>query len=829
MTSAQCDSTVTPEQFRDRILDHACRTVGKAVVTMTADDWLQATAHACRDLMAPAWLASHDAFYRDNDKVVCYLSMEFLIGRSLSGNLVKLGLYDTCRKAYELLGLDWKSTAFCEPEAGLGNGGLGRLAACLLDSLATVGVRAWGYGIRYDYGMFRQRLVGGEQVEEPDDWARHGNPWEFKREKSVFEVQFGGRVIQFTDAEGRIRHEWVDGERVLAVGRDQAIPGFQSEVVNTLRLWRAESPHTFDLGRFNTGDYVDAVRSGIESQNLSRILYPDDSTHSGKELRFKQEYFFVCASMRDILRRFLKLNPDLAALPDKIAIQLNDTHPAIAIPELMRLLVDVHQMDWDRAWDICRRTFAYTNHTVMPEALETWPVEMFARLLPRHYEIVCEINRRFLDEVRRVRPGEFDLYRRVSIIDEEGGRRVRMAHLAFVGSHKVNGVAAVHTDLIRKGLFRDLDTVLPGRIVNVTNGVTPRRWLMLSNRQLTELINQRIGTGWQGDLSGLTALEPFANDTATLDALDAVKAHNKRRLARLVAEAAGIDIDPSSLFDVQVKRIHEYKRQLLNLLHVVTLYNRIRAGATEGMVPRTVILGGKAAPAYHMAKRIIRLAGDIAGVVNSDPGVNGWLRLVYMPNYNVSNAQIIIPGADVSEQISTAGTEASGTSNMKFALNGALTIGTLDGANIEIKDEVGEDNIFIFGLNADQANDMRAGRRQDSWDHYHNDPELRQALDMIAAGWFSPDQQDRHRPIVDALLGHDEFLVLTDYRAYVDCQRRVAALYLDRREWHRRALLNVARMGRFSSDRTVTEYARLIWGVAPGAAAAHRPARAAAE
>ncbi len=807
--------TLSAEEFRDRILDHVCKTIGKNQQTMTADDWQQATAYACRDLMAPAWLASHEANYRTNPKVVCYLSMEFLIGRSLSGNLVKLGLYETCRKAYELLGLDWKNIAFSEPEAGLGNGGLGRLAACLMDSLATIGVPGWGYGIRYDYGMFRQRLVGGEQIEEPDDWARNGSPWEFKREKSVFEVQFGGRVIHFTDAQGRLRHEWVDGERVVAVGRDQAITGFLSQTVNTLRLWRADALNTFDLSRFNTGDYVDAVRGGIESQNLSRILYPDDSTHSGKELRFKQEYFFVAASLQDILRRFSKLNPDLKALPDKIAIQLNDTHPAIAIPELMRLLLDLHGMGWEEAWDICVRTFAYTNHTVMPEALETWPVDMFSRLLPRHYQIVCEINHRFLEHVQHIRPGDFDLYRRISIIDEEGGRRVRMAHLAFVGSHKVNGVAAVHTDLIRRGLFHDLDVVLPGRIVNVTNGVTPRRWLMLSNRQLSELISSHIGGTWPRHLDQLKTLEPFAEDADFLGKLDAVKAHNKRRLAALIAETTGVHVNPASLFDIQVKRIHEYKRQLLNLLHVVTLYNRIRAGATQGMVPRTVILGGKAAPAYHMAKRIIRLASDIAQLVNHDPAINGWLRLVFIPNYNVSQAQIIIPGADLSEQISTAGTEASGTGNMKFALNGALTIGTLDGANIEIKDEVGEDNIFIFGLDADQANDLRSTRRQATWDLYHADPELRQALDVIANGWFSPEDCNRHRPIVDALMTHDEFLVLTDYRAYIDCQARVAALFGDHRQWNQRALLNIARMGRFSIDRTAHDYARQIWNVEP--------------
>jgi starch phosphorylase len=741
--------------------------------------------------------------------------MEFLIGRSLSANLVNLGLYDVCREAYGLLGLDWKPVVFTEPEAGLGNGGLGRLAACLMDSLATVGIAGWGYGIRYDYGMFRQRLDNGEQVEEPDDWARHGTPWEFVREKHTFEVQFGGRVMHFRDAEGRERHEWVDGERVLAVGCDQAVSGYLSKTMNTIRLWRAESTEQFDLRRFNTGDYVDAVRRGIESQNLSRILYPDDSTHSGKELRFKQEYFFVCASLKDILRRYLKKNPDLAKLSDKVAIQLNDTHPAVAIPEMMRLLMDIHGLSWDDAWNACVKTFSYTNHTVMPEALETWPVEMFEALLPRHYEIICEINRRFLEHVQHTFPGDFGLYRRVSIIDEDNGRRVRMAHLAFVGSHRVNGVARVHTELIRAGLFRELDMCLPGRIVNITNGVSPRRWLMLSNRRLKDAITERIGAGWTRDLEQLRLLEPYADDQAFRTVIGEIKAHNKRRLAEGIRFLTGIVVDPTTMFDVQVKRIHEYKRQLLNLLHVVTLYGRIRENPDAPVVARTVILGGKAAPAYQMAKRIIRLAWDIGDVINNDPLVAGRLKLVYIPNYNVSQAQIIIPGADLSQQISTAGTEASGTSNMKFAMNGALTIGTMDGANIEICEEVGKDNIFIFGLGADEANAIRGERRQTPWRHREEDGELNLALSMIADGYFSPDERDRHRPVVDSLMNHDEFLVTTDYRAYIDCQDRVSAAFAEIDAWNRKAVLNIARMGKFSSDRTVMDYARDVWNIEP--------------
>jgi len=806
---------ITPEQLRDKILEHATHTVGENTETMQPEDWHKATAHACRDLLTPTWLASHDEYYRTDEKLVFYLSMEFLIGRSLSANLVNLGLYDVCREAYELLGLDWKEVAFTEPEAGLGNGGLGRLAACLMDSLATVGIAGWGYGIRYDYGMFHQRLSDGVQVEDPDDWARNGTPWEFMREKHVFEVQFGGRVMHFRDAEGRERHEWVDGERVLAVGRDQAVTGYLSKTMNTIRLWRAESTEQFDLRRFNTGDYVDAVRGGIESQNLSRILYPDDSTHSGKELRFKQEYFFVCASLKDILRRYLKKNPDLTKLSNKVAIQLNDTHPAVAIPEMMRLLMDIHGLPWADAWKACVETFSYTNHTVMPEALETWPVEMFERLLPRHFEIICEINRRFLEEVQFKFPGDFDLFGRVSIIDESHGRRVRMAHLAFVGSHRINGVARVHTDLIKSGLFRDLDLCLPGRILNVTNGVSPRRWMMLSNRRLKDAISDCIGEEWPRDLNQLRKLEPYADDSAFREVIGEIKAHNKRRLAKTILETTGVVVDPASLFDVQVKRIHEYKRQLMNLLHVVTLYGRIRENHDADFVPRTVILGGKAAPAYQMAKKIIRLAWDIGQVVNNDPLVAGRLKLAYIPNYNVSQAQIIIPGADLSQQISTAGTEASGTSNMKFALNGALTIGTMDGANIEMHEEVGDDNIFIFGLGADEANSIRFSRGQTPWRHREDDSELHMALAMISEGYFSPGERDRHRPVVDALMNHDEFLVLADYRSYIDCQDRVSAVFADKDAWNHKAVLNIARMGKFSSDRTVMDYAKSVWNIEP--------------
>ncbi|MGC2856176.1 glycogen/starch/alpha-glucan phosphorylase [Novispirillum sp. DQ9] len=811
--------TLTPEDLRDLILDHTRRTVGKNRETLNADDWYKATAFACRDLMAGAWLDSHRRRSDRDEKQVYYLSMEFLIGRSLSAHLLNLGLYETARKALALLGQDWKAIAFREAEAGLGNGGLGRLAACLMESLATVDIPAYGYGLRYDYGMFRQRIdEAGRQVEEPDNWHRHGNPWEFVREKEMFSVQFGGRVMEFTDAQGRLRHEWVDGERVMAVGRDQAVTGYRSRTMNTIRLWKAEPIKGFDLRRFNTGDYVDAVREGIESQNLSRILYPDDSNSLGRELRFKQEYFLVCASLQDILRRFLKTNHDLRRLPEKVAIQLNDTHPAIAVPELMRLLVDHHGLGWEEAWRACVGTFGYTNHTVMPEALETWPVEMFERILPRHTQIIYEINARFLRQVQHTFPGEFDLYRRVSIIDDTHGpeaRRVRMAHLAFVGSHRVNGVARVHTDLIRAGLFADLDRCLPGRIVNKTNGITPRRWMMLANRKLSGLLDARIGDGWRSDLAQLRRLEPFADDAGFRAELAAVKRANKERLGALIRQSTGLVVDPASLFDVQVKRIHEYKRQLLNLLHVVTLYSRIREGRLENVVPRTVIFGGKAAPGYAVAKQVIALIHDIAALVSHDPASRDLLKVAFVPNYDVSSAQIIIPAADLSEQISTAGTEASGTGNMKLALNGALTIGTMDGANIEMAEEIGQEAMFIFGLSPAEADAIRRHRRQRGAELVAADAELAHALALIRDGFFSPDDRDRYRGLIDGLVAHDEYLLLADYRAYVQAQEHAARVFRDPDDWHRRATLNIARMGRFSSDRTVLDYAGDVWGVAP--------------
>jgi len=807
---------LTAEDLRDRILDHTRRTVGKNPETLNADDWYRATAITCRDLMAPTWLDSHRRRHSEDEKQVYYLSMEFLIGRSLSANLINLGLYETCRRAYDMLGLEWKPVIFSEAEAGLGNGGLGRLAACLMESLATVGIPAYGYGLRYDYGMFRQRIdEQGRQVEEPDNWHRHGNPWEFVREKEMFEVRFGGRVVQFTDASGQLRHEWVDGERVMAIGRDQAVPGYLSETMNTIRLWKAESLKAFDLRRFNVGDYLDAVAGGIESQNLSRILYPDDSTSLGRELRFKQEYFLVCASLQDIVRRYRKHNEDLRRLPEKVAIQLNDTHPAIAVAELMRLLVDVNGISWEEAWPACVETFGYTNHTVMPEALETWPVDTFERILPRHWQIVCEINQRFLDKVRQDFPGEHDLYRRVSIIDEDHGRRVRMAHLAYVGSHRVNGVARMHTDLIRHGLFAELDRCLPGRIVNKTNGVTPRRWMMLSNRRLSRLISDRIGDAWTRDFGALHDLEPLADDAGFRADLAKAKERNKERLADMVKDATGTLVDPTALFDVQVKRIHEYKRQLMNLLHVVTLYVRIREGRLDHVAPRTVIFGGKAAPGYATAKQIIWLIHDVGRTVSRDPRTSDLLRVVFVPNYDVSSAQIIIPGADLSEQISTAGTEASGTGNMKFALNGALTIGTMDGANVEMAEAVGRENMFIFGLSSQEAGGIRRDRAQHTADVIAGDPELHQALDLIRDGFFTPTERDRHAWLIDALLAHDEFLVVNDYRDYVRTQERVADTFHDRDAWLHKATLNIARMGRFSSDRTVLDYADDIWRIRP--------------
>jgi starch phosphorylase len=787
--------------------------IGKDMYTATTRDWFHVVAYTVRDRMMERWMETMRSYYRENAKRVYYLSMEFLIGRSLGNNLRNMGMYEAVEEALKSFGLELEPICEVEPEAALGNGGLGRLAACFLDSMATLGIPGYGYGIRYEYGMFKQKIENGRQIEHPDNWLRYSNPWEFPRAEVIYPVRFNGRVVEYADEQGVLRHHWVDADEVIAMAYDTPIPGYKTNTVNNMRVWSAKSSRDFDLGYFNEGNYIKAVEAEAESENISRVLYPDDTTSMGKELRLKQQYFFVCASLRDILYRFDKYHDTLDQLADTVAIQLNDTHPAIAIAELMRILVDEHRMEWKRAWGIVTGTFAYTNHTLMPEALETWPVKLFERILPRHLQIIYEINHNFLKDVMHQHPGEMDLLRRMSIINEEGERRIRMAHLAIIGSHRVNGVAELHSHLMKETIFADFDRFYPGKFVNKTNGVTPRRWLHHVNQPLAQLISARIGDGWVTELDQLRRLLPLVEDAGFRAEFRAVKQRNKERLTGLIKRHLGLEVRADSMFDVQIKRIHEYKRQLLNLLHVVTLYNRLRNGAD--IVPRTCIFSGKAAPGYALAKLIIKLINDVGDIINNDPAVADRLKVVFIPNYDVSTASDIIPAADLSEQISTAGTEASGTGNMKLALNGALTIGTLDGANIEIRNEVGHDNFFIFGHTTEEVARLKRDG-YNPWDYFHANGELKQVLEMIGAGFFSPDHKDLFRPIVHALTdGGDRYLLLADYASYVECQERIATLYRNPDAWSRLAIRNVGAMGVFSSDRTIREYAADIWHTSP--------------
>ncbi len=788
--------------------------VGKDPSYAETRDWLYAIAYVIRGMLSERYIRSTREMYRNDVKRVYYLSMEYLIGRSLTKQLIDLGLLDTIKQALSDFKKDFNEIADVEFDAALGNGGLGRLAACFLDSLATHDYPGFGYGIRYDYGMFNQRIAEGEQVEQPENWLRYGNPWEFERPNVIHLIKFHGQVITFKDNDGREVTQWIGTDDVVAMAIDLPISGYESSGVANLRLWTARSTREFDLQHFNEGNYLEAVRDKSLSENISRVLYPNDKTQVGQELRLKQEYFFVSASIQDLIGRYMRNHKNLDELGQNISIQLNDTHPALAVPELLRILIDEHNYDFDNAFDIVRETVSYTNHTLLPEALETWRIEMLEAVLPRHLQLIYIINDRFLRRVRHTFPGDSGVLRRLSLVDD-ASHSIRMAHLAIVGSHKVNGVAALHTQLLRTSMFPDFDRLYPGKFVNMTNGITPRRWLLQANPQLSGLITEAIGDGWIRDLSQLHGLTPLAEDSQFRKRFRDIKLANKKRLASLVRERTKLRIDPDSLFDTQVKRIHEYKRQLLNLLHVITLYNKIRDGKSEGRVPRTAIFGGKAAPGYYMAKLIVRLINDIAETVNHDPQVKDQLRVVFFPNYNVTSAEILIPGSDLSEQISTAGTEASGTGNMKFALNGALTIGTLDGANIEILEEVGEDNIFIFGLTAEEAHDLRV-RGYDPGRFYIANPDLKRALEMIAGGFFSPEEPNRYQAIFDALIKHgDFFLLLADFEAYVACQLSVEELYATPDAWTRKAILNVANMGKFSSDRTIHGYAKDIWGIKP--------------
>jgi starch phosphorylase len=801
------------ESLKRSFAGHVEYSLAKDEFSVTQLDLFQALARTLRERMLDRWNKTQQRYYKSDSKRVYYLSLEFLLGRLLKDGMLNLGILDDARRALAELEVDLDQLVEEEIDAGLGNGGLGRLAACFLDSMATLGIPAMGYGIRYEYGIFRQIIANGRQVEGPDNWLRYGNPWEIPRAECLFPVRFYGHVETRKDATGKQIFDWVDTQIVMAMAYDLLVPGFRNDCVNTLRLWAAKASREFDLWNFNQGDYVSAVYDKNATENISRVLYPADSTSAGKELRLKQEYFFVTATLQDAIRRHLKLHQSVRNLPDKAIFQLNDTHPSLAVPELMRLLVDDLRIEWDEAWDITTRSLAYTNHTVLPEALEKWPVAIMEKLLPRHLQIIFEINERFLAGVRSRWPGDVEKVKRLSVIEEGAEKKVRMANLAIVGTCSTNGVSALHSRLLVDRIFPDFAEVFPDRFNNKTNGITPRRWLLGCNPGLSELITARIGDRWPQDLAELERLVPFADDAGFRAGVRQVKLANKHRLAEVIRYRCGLSVDPLSLFDVQVKRIHEYKRQLLNALHVIALANRLRREGPGDAPPRTVIFAGKAAPGYAMAKLVIRLINAIADWVARDPVVSRHLKVAFIPNYDVTLAEVIIPAADLSEQISTAGMEASGTGNMKLSLNGALTIGTLDGANIEIMEAVGRENVFIFGLTEPEVVALRAAG-YDPRVPYESDPELRGAIDTIAGGALSPDDPRRFQPIVSSLLEDgDRFMVLADFAAYRDAQREVGLAFHDRDEWTRKSVLTVARMGRFSSDATIGHYAADIWKV----------------
>jgi glycogen phosphorylase len=783
----------------------------------TRNDWYMALAYTVRDRMLANYITTVNSITAPRPaKVVAYLSAEFLTGPHLGNSLVNLGFWDAAREAVASVGQDLATLLDHEEEPGLGNGGLGRLAACFMDSLATLNVPAIGYGIRYEFGIFDQAIRDGWQVELTDKWLRYGNPWEIVRSETTHNVQFGGHTVWYRDESGHDRVRWLPDRVVKGIAYDTPVPGYLVPTTNLLRLWKAEAAESFDFDAFNVGDYYGAVEEKIASETISKVLYPNDEPEVGKRLRLAQQYFFVSCSLQDMIRLHLIRGQRLDEFDSCWAAQLNDTHPSIAVAELMRLLMDEHAIDWAQAWRITQGTCAYTNHTLLAEALEKWPLPMFGALLPRHLEIIFEINRRFLDDVRLRHSGDEQLVQRLSLIDESGQRYVRMAHLASAGSHAINGVAALHTDLLKQTVLSDFHSVSPEKFVNVTNGVTPRRWMALSNPALTALITRHIGDHWIANLEDeLARIEPFATDRGFQEEWQDVKAANKRILTTLINERIGTLVDPESLFDIQVKRLHEYKRQHLNVLYLVTLYNRLKRGADTATVPRTMIFGGKAAPAYRMAKLIIRLINGIADVINHDPKASPFLKVVFLPDFNVKTAQHVYPAADLSEQISTAGKEASGTGNMKFAMNGALTVGTLDGANVEIRDAVGHENFFLFGLTAEQVVQRKAGGYRPR-DVYESNPELRETLDLIGSGLFSNGDRDLFQPLVQSLLDRDEYMLLADYQPYLDAQQRVSDAWRDRREWTRMSILNCARVGRFSSDRSIREYCRQIWNVRPG-------------
>jgi starch phosphorylase len=792
---------------------HLRRTLAKDRYSATDRDRYYALALAVRDQLVDRWVATQQTHHQKNVKRVYYLSLEFLIGRLMGNNVINLNMDDVCRAAMSQEGLDWEDLRECEVDAGLGNGGLGRLAACFLDSIATLNLPAVGYGLRYDFGIFKQNIRNGYQVEQPDEWLKHRYPWEIPHPEFSFDVQFGGKVEARPGPRGDQWH-WLDTKPVVGIPYDLPVVGYGGKTVNTLRLWSATAAEEFDFDDFNRGEYVDAVANKVLAENLTKVLYPNDSVSAGKELRLKQEYFFVSCTVQDILRRFKSDGNDWESLPDKVFLQLNDTHPALAIPEMMRLLIDQEGLGWDQAWRITTASMGYTNHTILPEALEKWPIYMLERLLPRHLQIIYEINARFLREVASRYPFDADRLRRMSIIEEGEPKHARMAHLAIVGSSSVNGVSQLHTDLLRTSVLADFAEYWPSKFNNKTNGITPRRWLLKANPPLATLITEAIGDGWITDLEQLRKLGDFADDSSFRERFRAAKQYNKQVLSRLIEGTLGIPVSPDSLFDVQVKRMHEYKRQLLLALYIIVLYNRLKTDPHLEISPRTFIVGGKAAPGYATAKLIIKLINQVAEVINRDPQVSKKIKVVFLPNYRVSLAEKIIPAANLSEQISLAGTEASGTGNMKFQLNGAVTIGTLDGANVEILEEVGKDNIFIFGLTAEEVAEHRPF--YNPWVIYHADEEIRQAIQLIERDFFSMMEPGIFRPLIRSLLeGGDHYMLLADLRDYIRTQERVDAAYKDPAAWDKKAILNVARAGKFSSDRSIKEYASQIWHIEP--------------
>lgn len=800
------------ETLRRALADNLFYLQGTFPGPATQNDYYTALAYTVRDRLLQRWLASAQTGFKHKVKMVCYFSAEFLVGPHLGNNLINLGIYDQVKQAVEASGLNLNDLIEQEEEPGLGNGGLGRLAACYMASLSTLEVPAIGYGIRYEFGIFDQEIRDGWQVEITDKWLRYGNPWEIPRPEAAVNVKFGGHTEPYTDTQGNYQVRWVPHQVVQGVPYDTPILGYRVNTANTLRLWKAEATESFDFQAFNVGNYYGAVDSKVISENITKVLYPNDEPIQGKQLRLEQQYFFVSCSLQDMIRRHLLMESSLDNFAERFAVQLNDTHPAIGVAELMRLLIDEHQLDWDQAWEVTQNTFAYTNHTLLPEALEKWPLALFSSLLPRHIQIIYEINQRFLDQVRVRYLGDSGKLSRLSLIDESGEKYVRMANLACVGSHAINGVAALHTDLLKQTVLRDFYELWPEKFTNVTNGVTPRRWMVLSNPGLTNLITQKIGDRWITHLEDLRNLEAYLEDGAFRADWRRVKQTNKQALAERILKRTGIIVNPESMFDIQVKRIHEYKRQHLNVLHIITLYNRIKQNPSLDIVPRTFIFGGKAAPGYFMAKLIIKLINAVGEVVNNDTDVRDRLQVAFVPDYNVTNSQLVYPAADLSEQISTAGKEASGTGNMKFSMNGALTIGTLDGANVEIREEVGAENFFLFGLKTHEVDALKSqGYRP--WDYYNANEELKAVLDLISAGVFSHGDTQLFKPLIDSLLYDDQYLLLADYQAYLEAQTQVSEAYRNPDRWTRMSILNAARMGKFSSDRSILDYCREIWQV----------------